>query len=191
MLRHVVLMTFCVFALLPACEPNSSESLEPVTTQPPPVSSNNEQPSGEDDVVGLDSSALLALTEVNTWRQKGCMCGDITMPATVKVNWNNDLYDAALAHAKDMHANNYFSHTSPSGENVYNRLVQSGYISDSRMILTYGENIAFGNFNLKAAIQKWLDSPSHCANLMRDSYREMAIAHHGNYWVQVFGAIRE
>jgi len=26
---------------------------------------------------------------------------------------------------------------------------------------------------------------------MRDSYREMAIAHDGNYWVQVFGATRD
>src|SRR5690606_18279367 len=118
-----------------------------------------------------------ALAVVNEWRQKGCKCGDVSLPPTSKVTWNTKLYLAALAHAKDMHQNNYFSHTSPSGANVYNRLVESGYIDDSRTILTYGENIAFGDFDLQAAVQKWLGSPSHCANLMRDSYKEMAIAH--------------
>lgn len=191
MLRYVVPMVSCVFALLSACEPNGSESMEPVTKQEPPISSSKDKPSQQDDEAGLDSSAVLALAEVNAWRQKGCTCGDKSLPATTKVTWNGDLYAAALAHAKDMHAHNYFSHTSPSGANVYHRLVQSGYIDDGRMVLTYGENIAFGNFDLKAAIQKWLDSPSHCANLMRDSYREMAIAHDGNYWVQVFGATRD
>jgi len=182
-------MVSCVFALLSACEPNGSESIEPVIEQEQ-VPSDKES-SQQDDMVVLDSSAVRALAEVNAWRQKGCQCGDVSVPATAKVTWNNKLYEAALAHAKDMYQNNYFSHTSLSGENVYNRLVRSGYIEDSRSILTYGENIAFGNFDLKAAIQKWLDSPSHCANLMRDSYREMAIAHDGNYWVQVFGATRD
>lgn len=190
MLKYVASIAFCVFALLFACEPNGSESMEPATIQPPTGHPDDEGADHQDDIIRLDSSASNAVSEVNAWRQKGCKCGDVSMPATTRVTWNNKLYEAALAHAKDMHENNYFSHTSPSGENVYNRLVKSGYIHDSRSILTYGENIAFGDFDLKAAIQKWLDSSSHCANLMRDSYREMAIAHHGNYWVQVFGATR-
>ena len=191
MLKYVASTAFCVFALLSACEPNGSELLEPVTEQGSTVSSGKDQTPRKDDITGLDSSAIQALAEVNNWRQKGCTCGDVSMPATTKVTWNNELYQAALAHAKDMHANDYFSHTSPAGENVYNRLLQSGYIDDSRSILTYGENIAFGDFDLLSAVRKWLDSPSHCANLMRDSYREMAIAHDGNYWVQVFGATRD
>ncbi|HWK57827.1 MAG TPA: CAP domain-containing protein [Parapedobacter sp.] len=191
MLKYVASIAFCVFAALSACEPNGSESMEPATIREPMGPSADDQAPQQDDVIGLDSSAVTALTHVNLWRQKGCKCGDVSMPATTKVAWNSELYEAALAHAKDMHKNNYFSHISPSGENVYNRLVQSGYIDDSRSILTYGENIAFGDFDLQAAIRKWLDSPSHCANLMRDSYREMAIAQHGNYWVQVFGATRD
>lgn len=189
MLRYVVLLAYCVFALLAACEPNGSESIEPVIEQAH-VPADKEL-SRQDEAEVPDSSAARALSEVNEWRQKGCKCGEVSMPATVKLTWNNKLYEAALAHAKDMYQNNYFSHTSPSGENVYNRFVRSGYIEDSRSILTYGENIAFGNFDLKGAIRKWLDSPSHCANLMRDSYREMAVAHNGSYWVQVFGAVRE
>lgn len=190
MLKYVASTAFCVFALLSACEPNGSESMEPVTEKGSAISPGNGQTGQGNNIIDLDSSAVEALAEVNHWRQQGCECGDVSMPATTKVTWNNELYKAALAHAKDMHANNYFSHTSPAGENVYNRLLQSGYIDDSRSILTYGENIAFGNFDLQTAVKKWLDSPSHCANLMRASYREMAIAHDGNYWVQVFGATR-
>ncbi|MEC3880498.1 CAP domain-containing protein [Parapedobacter sp. 10938] len=191
MLKYVASVAFCVFALLFACEPNGSELMEPVVGQEPNRSPGNEQANQQDGTTALDAKAVQALAEVNNWRQKGCTCGDVSMPATTKVTWNSKLYEAALAHAKDMNANNYFSHTSPSGENVYNRLVQSGYIGDIRTILAYGENIAFGNFDLQAAVKKWLDSSSHCANLMRDSYREMAIAHDGNYWVQVFGATRD
>src|SRR5690606_3806425 len=112
----------CVFALLSACEPNGSESMEPATTQEPMSPSADDQAPHQDDVIELDSSAVNALTQVNLWRQKGCQCGDVSMPATTKVAWNSELYEAALAHARDMHKNNYFSHTSPSGENVYNRL---------------------------------------------------------------------
>jgi len=191
MLKYVAFIAFCVFALLSACEPNGSESMEPVTKSTPNIPSSGGQSTVSDDVTDLDSNAILALAEVNNWRQNGCTCGDVSVPATTKVSWNSKLYQAALAHAKDMRVNNYFSHTSPTGENVYNRLVQSGYIGDSRSVLTYGENIAFGDFDLEAAVRKWLDSPSHCTNLMRESYREMAIAHDGNYWVQVFGAVRD
>ena len=44
------------------------------------------------------------------------------------------------------------------------------------------------------AVQRWIDSPSHCVNLMQASYTEMALAfavnpksEGGIYWVQVFG----
>lgn len=191
MLKQLVPAVFCLLALLSACEPNVSESLEPVI---PRESSEDSPESKKDDPTDLptetDTTINLALNAVNILRQKGCNCGAQPMPATGKLVWNVQLYEAALRHAKDMHSHNYFSHTSPSGENVYHRLIASGYISDAGDILTYGENIAFGDFDLNTAVQKWLTSPSHCANMMRDAYREMAIAHDGNYWVQVFGAKR-
>src|SRR5690606_15475621 len=120
----------------------SSESLEPGITEEPATSADNGKANSGNPSVVIDSNAALALAEVNALRQKGCECGDVTMPPTSKVAWNAELYDAALAHAKDMHIHNYFSHTSPSGENVYHRLTAAGYISDAKGILTYGENIA-------------------------------------------------
>ncbi|MGK6349990.1 CAP domain-containing protein [Parapedobacter sp. DT-150] len=190
MLKRVVQAIICLFVVLSSCEPRADEVLEPLMPTSPGAT---EQPDGylPQDTIATDSIAVLALAEINAWRQKGCDCGDQHMPPTAsKVTWNARLYDAALAHARDMQANNYFSHTSPSGENVYHRLVTAAYISDASEVLSYGENIAFGKFDLKTVIQKWLASPSHCVNIMRDSYREMAIAHEGNYWVQVFGGRR-
>ncbi|GGC17456.1 hypothetical protein GCM10011386_06660 [Parapedobacter defluvii] len=192
MLKRLVPAVFCLLAVLSACEPNVSESLEPVL---PKESSDHSLGGEKDDPADLpvenDTTISSMLNAVNALRQTGCDCGEQSMPATGKLVWNVKLYEAALNHAKDMHANNYFSHTSPSGENVYQRLVASGYISNAGNILAYGENIAFGDFDLDKAIQKWLTSPSHCANMMRDTYEEMAIAHEGNYWVQVFGAKRK
>ncbi|MFC3198893.1 CAP domain-containing protein [Parapedobacter deserti] len=195
MLKHSVLAVFCSFALLSACEPNANESMEPVPRDPPGAvhqeGGKKEDQSGGGEPAESDSTIIIALSEINTWRQAGCDCGDEAKPAAEKVTWNAKLYAAALAHAKDMNTKSYFSHTSLSGENVYHRLVQSGYISGTSSVLAYGENIAFGNFDLKGAVQKWLGSPSHCANIMRNSYREMAIAHDGKYWVQVFGTRRD
>src|SRR3546814_12147233 len=85
---------------------------------------------------------------------KGCKCGDVSMPATTKVTWNNELHQAALAHAKDMHANNYFNHTSPAGENVYNRLKQSGYIDDSR-----SEERRAGKESVSTGRSRWSTNP--------------------------------
>ncbi len=192
MLKQLAPAVFCLLALLSACEPNVSESLEPIVpTESSSNSPGNDKDDPTDPPIETDTAIVIALTAVNTLRQDGCDCGTDPYPPTGKLVWNTQLYEAALHHAKDMHAHNYFGHTSPSGENVYHRLVASGYISEVGNILTYGENIAFGDFDLNTAVQKWLASPSHCANMMRDTYQEMAIAHDGNYWVQVFGAKRK
>lgn len=187
MLKYLVSTALCAFAFLSACEPNSNELLDPASSEPPKTTIDPiEQPTP----IETDSSIILALAEVNAWREKGCECGAQTMPVVSKVTWNTKLYNAALAHAKDMQAKSYFSHTSQTGENVYHRLTSSGYASTATDMLAYGENIAFGNFDIAAVVRKWLASPSHCANIMRESYKEMAIAYDGKYWVQVFGAKR-
>lgn len=193
MFKYLVHAVFCLVVLLSACKPAAHESIEPLNEQTPrpvePQHSGNKK--NNEQVAEADSSIILALATVNKWRKSGCSCGDETMPPASELNWDAKLYDAALAHASDMHTNNYFSHTSKNGNNVYQRLTQAGYITNTTNILAYGENIAFGNLDLETAVQKWLESPSHCVNLMRASYQEMAIARSGNYWVQVFGAMRD
>jgi uncharacterized protein YkwD len=83
----------------------------------------------------------------------------------------------------------FFSHTGSDGSQVAERARRSGYAWRS-----VGENIAAGQMTAEAAMQGWIKSPSHCANLMQPGYTEMGLAfavnpqsESGVYWVQVFG----
>lgn len=87
---------------------------------------------------------------------------------------------------------NYFSHTGRDGSTVDGRATQAGY--PWRNI---GENIAAGQMTADAAVQGWIKSPGHCANIMSPAFREMGAAFvvnaqssMGVYWAQVFGAAR-
>jgi len=133
---------------------------------------------------------VLAL--VNEARAKPRRCGTESFAAARPVRLNAQLQSIALAHASDMARHNYFSHTGRDGSQVAERASRAGY--PWRAI---GENIAAGQMNAEAAVQGWIKSPGHCANLMAPVYTEMGAAFvvnerskDGIYWVQVFGAVR-
>ena len=191
MLKNIAQAVAWLLILFAACEPLEHESIEAsngndvgAPAAPPPDTGT----SGGGGTVETDPVIIQALAATNAYRSAGCTCGDTLMPKTSEVSWNPVLYTAALAHAQDMEQRNYFSHISPEGNNLYQRLTQAGYISQETAVFAYGENIAFGAFDLEAVVGKWIESPSHCINLMRGAYQEMAIAQSGHYWVQVFGA---
>ena len=104
---------------------------------------------------------------------------------------NASLSCAARKHASDMSTRNYFDHTSPDGETFVDRIVMAGYGSYNQI----GENIAGGSDldNAKAAVDGWLASDGHCANIMNANYTEFgAGAYEGSgdltlYWTQEFG----
>lgn len=89
-----------------------------------------------------------------------------------------------------MATRNFFAHTNPSGQTPSDRTAAAGY---GRFT---GENIAAGYGTLDAVMQGWLSSPGHCANIMRASYRDFALAcavpstkvDYSIYWTQSFGA---
>jgi len=126
---------------------------------------------------------------VNNARRQARMCGKDAMPAAQPVRLNARLRAASAAHADEMASLNYFSHTGRDGLHVSERANRAGYTWRA-----IGENIASGQMNADLAVQGWLKSPSHCANLMTPSYTEMGLAFAVNpqsdggvYWVQVFG----
>ena len=58
-----------------------------------------------------------------------------------------------------------------------------------------GENLALGRMTAREAVDGWLASPGHCANIMEPRFRETGIAlavgrasDRPTYWVQVFAA---
>ena len=70
---------------------------------------------------------------------------------------------AAAAHARDMTARNYFSHVTPEGERLTDRVRESGYIS-GRVPWRVGETLAWGRGSMAtptAIVAGWMRSPPH------------------------------
>ncbi len=88
------------------------------------------------------------------------------------------LTGAAVGHSRDMDANDYFSHTSPSGQTLLMRIQASGFIPNANVGYTLGENIAWGTLWLgtpRAIVKAWMESPGHRANILNGSYRYTGI----------------
>ncbi|MGH7503966.1 MAG: CAP domain-containing protein [Longimicrobiales bacterium] len=99
---------------------------------------------------------------------------------------NSQLTQVAQAHAKDMAERRYFSHTTPEGITFIQRLQRAG-ITNSYA----GENIA-GNSSAAGAIQAWLNSSGHRANMLNGAFRHLGVGVYRTptspytYYVQVF-----
>jgi uncharacterized protein YkwD/uncharacterized membrane protein required for colicin V production len=80
-----------------------------------------------------------------------------------------ELTAVARAHSRDMFARAYFSHVSPEGDDLSNRLRQArlGY-------LAAGENLALAP-TLSGAHQGLMNSPGHRANILRPHYGRVGI----------------
>ena len=133
------------------------------------------------------------LDEVNAARASARSCGSQSFPPAPPVAWNPALGNAALAHSRDMATRRYFSHRGKDGSEAAERAARAGY--NWRRV---GENIAFGQRSPREAVEGWLDSPGHCANIMNRDFTEMGAAYGVTprqqtgiiYWTQVFGAPR-
>lgn len=108
---------------------------------------------------------------------------------------NADLDRSARAHARDVHDDRYFYH------DTYDRIQgRLAYICSwsERIGLYYpgtaeGENVAGGFDTPEEAMQAWMGSSGHRANLLNPAFREIGIGFysgpnaHRSYWVQDFG----
>ena len=84
---------------------------------------------------------------------------------------------AARRHARDMVRRRFFSHTTPEGVSMTDRLRTAGYVRDARG-WSAGEVLAWGTgarATPAAVVAAWLDSPSHRRVLMSAGYREIGI----------------
>lgn len=102
-----------------------------------------------------------------------------------KLEIDNEVQNIARLKAEDLVQNNYFSHISP----VYGDM--SAMLTDSNIkFKTVGENIA-GNNNLTGAVEAWMNSENHRANLLSTDYNYTGVAIaeselYGKIFVQVF-----
>ncbi|MEM1153379.1 MAG: CAP domain-containing protein, partial [Pseudomonadota bacterium] len=154
---------------------------------------NNAPPPVEEIDCTMTTEDRAMLNAVNAVRAQGRTCGSLgTFPAVAPLTWNCALKKAAFGHSKDMATNNFFSHTGTGNTSLGTRVTSAGY-----RWRAVAENIAAG-LSLSAVdrvVQTWVESPGHCANLMRSSVVNFGSAKYSDnssrytvYWTQVFAA---
>jgi uncharacterized protein YkwD len=87
------------------------------------------------------------------------------------LNFNPQLYQAAVTKAEDIFQKQYFDHMSPSGMTPWQFILSSGYDYEYA-----GENLAIGFNDYQAVTEAWMESPTHRANILNPRYHDIAIA---------------
>jgi uncharacterized protein YkwD len=84
---------------------------------------------------------------------------------------------AAQRHSDDMVRRNYFSHVSPSGATLRERVARAGYLRRARNH-RLGENIAWGSGTAAAPaeiVKAWMNSPGHREIILTPAFREVGV----------------
>lgn len=141
-----------------------------------------------------DAAAVsrLVLELTNEARARGWTCGGRHFPPAPPLSLAPALTRAARAHARDMAAHEFFSHTGSDGSSPGERVTRAGY--HWREV---GENIESGATTAREAVAGWLASPHHCANIMTAAFRQLGVAFAVNrdsrdviYWTEDLGTPR-
>jgi uncharacterized protein YkwD len=93
------------------------------------------------------------------------------------VRVSSRLAAAAAQHSRDMARRGYFSHDSADGSAFWKRL-ERYYGSTSYRFWSVGENLLWSSPDVDAAgaIDMWMKSPPHRANLLNGRWREIGIS---------------
>jgi uncharacterized protein YkwD len=84
---------------------------------------------------------------------------------------------AAQRHSDDMVRRRYFSHVSPSGLTLRERVARTGYLRRARDP-RLGENIAWGSGTAAAPaeiVKAWMNSPGHRQIILTPAFREVGV----------------
>lgn len=86
------------------------------------------------------------------------------------LGYNAALATAAQRHASDLAAQNYFSHTGKNGSSVGDRVRAAGY-----GYCYVSENLSGGYPKAQQAVQGWMQSQGHRANILSPKARDIGI----------------
>jgi hypothetical protein len=115
-------------------------------------------------VLGISSSVdqkdLIRLTNVEREKQG---LGDLTE--------DNRLDQAALEKGKNMFAENYWAHYSPSGKDPWGFIQAAGY-----QFSYAGENLARNFYTSQDVVTAWMNSPTHRENVVNSHYTNIGMA---------------
>ncbi|MFF2021786.1 CAP domain-containing protein [Streptomyces sp. NPDC058171] len=164
----------------PAPEPPAKPAPEPAPRERPAPQRPAPQQPGPAPVAAGSGGLIAQVTAlVNAQRVRvGCR------PVTVDPRLNR----AAARHSQDMGLRGYFGHASPEGRSVGDRVTAAGYAWS-----VVGENVAAGPRTARAAMDGWMASPGHRANILHCPFTHMGLgvdraaeAADGPHWTQVF-----
>ena len=106
---------------------------------------------------------------------------------------NSTLATIAQTYSQTMATQDFVAHQSLDGSQPWDRMTAGGY-----KWIRSAENIAAGQETPEEAVQSWIDSPTHRANLLDPQLKEIGVGYYflatdtGNtnynyYWTQEFG----
>lgn len=95
----------------------------------------------------------------------------------VPLHLNAQLTTAATEHSQGMGADGYFEHTSHDGTAFWKRIGR-WYPSNGYGYWSVGENLLWSSPGVSpsGALQLWMNSPEHRANILAPRWREIGIA---------------
>jgi uncharacterized protein YkwD len=106
------------------------------------------------------------------------------------------LEESAQTYAREMAVGGFFSHVSPSGQTLKQRLEAVGYYhlrEDPGCLCVHGiavgENLARGQVTAAEVVADWLKSASHRKTILTPEYTDVGVGVEAGYWVQHFGGI--
>ena len=113
---------------------------------------------------GLESGVLAQINFIRT--QHGL----------VALRPSAELAEAALQHSDEMGADGYFQHRSADGSLFWKRIAR--YYPTDTPYWSVGENLLWSSPGVGAAgaLQLWMSSPEHRANILAARWREIGIA---------------
>ena len=128
------------------------------------------------------ASQSVAATAVAT--DGGALVNAIRAEAGLPALSRNAALDrAALAHARDMAANDFMSHTGSDGSTLRTRVDRVNY-----RWCTIGENVARGHRSDASAVEGWRTSQGHYRNMVKRDAQDYGLANVEGFRVLVVGA---
>ncbi len=160
-----------------------AENMEELAVRQPSAS-DSEEVYFDDQAIALAAQAVNADMAANFAKQAQAAFDEVnairTQNGLEALTWNSNLESAALVRANE--ATDVWSHTRPDGS--------AWWTVDSTCM--YGENLARGYSDADSAVNGWMNSETHKANLLKADYKTVAISivlgNDGRwYWAQEFG----
>jgi uncharacterized protein YkwD len=104
--------------------------------------------------------------------------GERTDAGLASLNHVSQLDQSATGMCQRMITEHFFSHETPDGKTVVDRVEPTGYIPKSGDWVV-GENLAWGSGALstpQAIVNGWMNSPGHRANILAPDYKDIGLA---------------